>query len=160
MNRREALKLVAAGAAVSMLPEMSRGQLEPPGAPAPYKLTAEDITFLDDLQRRACMFFLDQGSPTTGQVLDRAKAFDPPGVRDKRRMASIAATGFGLTALCIAERRGYIPHATVLTRVRNTLRFHHDKMEDNHGFLAHFNDIESGYPYQGSEVSPIDTSLF
>ncbi len=105
------------------------------------------------------MYFLDQASPTSGQVLDRAKAFDAPGVRDKRRMASIAATGFGLTALCIADSRHYIPRAAVLTRVRNTLRFHHDKMETNHGFFTHFNDIESGYAYQGSEVSPIDTSL-
>jgi hypothetical protein len=34
-------------------------------------------------------------------------------------MASIAATGFGLTALCIADRRGYLPHAQIVERVRD-----------------------------------------
>ncbi len=155
------MKLLAASAALPALERKLCGQTAKSAAAATpvSRLTGADNAFLDDLQRRACMFFLDQGSPITGQVLDRAKAFDAPGVRDKRRMASIAATGFGLTALCIADRRGYMPHATVLARVRNTLRFHHDKMEDNHGFFTHFNDIETGYAYQGSEVSPIDTSL-
>jgi hypothetical protein len=154
MNRRNALKLLAAGAVAATLPGPVTGAQAPE-----YTLTPADVAFLDEMQRRGCMYFLDQGSPTSGGVLDRARAFDPPGVRDKRRMASIAATGFGLTALCIAHSRRYIPHATVLTRVRNTLRFHHDKMETNHGFFTHFNDVETGYPYQGSEVSPIDTSL-
>ena len=74
-------------------------------------------------------------------------------------MASIAATGFGLSALCIADKRGYIPRARVLERVRKTLRFHRDKLENNHGFFTHFNDVDTGYGYVGSEVSPIDTSL-
>ena len=30
------------------------------------------------------------------------------------------------------------------TRVRNTLRFHRDKLENNHGFFSHFNDVETG----------------
>ena len=34
-------------------------------------------------------------------------------------MASIAATGFGLTALCIADRRGYLPHDQVVERVQD-----------------------------------------
>lgn len=161
MNRRHALKLLASTAALSALrsrAQTSAATQTAPPAPS-YTLTAADIAFLDEMQRRACMFFYEQGSPASGQVLDRAKNFDPPGVRDKRRMASIAATGFGLSALCIADHRGYIPHAHVLQRVRTTLRFHHDKMEDNHGFFVHFNDVETGYPYQGSETSPIDTSL-
>jgi len=39
-------------------------------------------------------------------------------------MASIAATGFGLTALCIADRRGYLPHAQIVERVKTTLEWH------------------------------------
>ena len=161
MDRRHALKLLAASAAAPMLTARAHAesiQIGPIASTA-YELTHEDIGFLDDLERLGCNYFLEQASPGTGQVLDRAKAFDPPGVRDSRRMASVAATGFGLTALCIADRRGYIPHETVLARVRNTLRFHHDKLENMHGFFSHFNDVESGAPYRGSEVSPIDTSL-
>ena len=94
---------MTAGATLPALTPWARAQEIKIGpiASAAYKLTHEDIAFLDDLQRRGCMFFLEQASPDTGQVLDRAKAFDAPGVRYSRRMASIAATGFGLTALCI-----------------------------------------------------------
>jgi hypothetical protein len=161
MNRRHILKMLASSAALPALPASLRAQKHATSGAetVAYKLTANDNAFLDELQRRACMFFLDQGSPATGQVLDRAKAFDAPGVHDPRRMASIAATGFGLTALCIADRRGFIPHATVVERVRTTLRFHHDKLANNHGFFVHFNDIETGDPYPRSEVSPIDTAL-
>jgi len=161
MNRRRLLKLFASSAALPALPAVLRAQerVASGAETAAYKLTAGDNSFLDELERRACMFFLDQGSPTTGQVLDRAKAFAAPGMRDPRRMASIAATGFGLTALCIADHRRFIPHATVLERVRTTLRFHHDTLANNHGFFVHFNDIETGQQWDHSEVSPIDTAL-
>lgn len=161
MNRRQAIQFLASATAASALPVSLRAQNDAVSgaATAAYTLTGEDNAFLDELQQRACMFFLDQASPATGQVLDRAKVFDPPGQRDARRMASIAATGFGLTALCIADRRGFIPHATVLDRVHTTLRFHHDKLANNHGFFVHFNDIETGDQWDRSEVSPIDTAL-
>jgi hypothetical protein len=153
MNRRSALKLLAFTAALPLLPA------SPLLAETPAKLAPADEAFLDDLQRRGCMFFLEQGSPSTGQVLDRALAVNPSGKLDSRRMASIAATGFGLSALCIADQRGYISHDRVLDRVRTTLRFHHDKMKTDHGFFTHFNDIETGHVYRDSEVSPIDTAL-
>ena len=59
-------------------------------------------------------------------------------------MASIAATGFGLTALCIADQRGYLPHAQIVERVRTTLDWHLNKMPEVHGFFYHFTDIETG----------------
>jgi hypothetical protein len=161
INRRDTLKLLAASAVFPALPATLRGQAIEIGPieSTAYKLTSEDVGFLEEVQRLGCMYFIDQGSPVTGQVLDRAKAFEAPGVRDSRRMASIAATGFGLTALCIADHRGYIPHATAFERARATLRFHHDKLANNHGFFTHFNDIETGEPFPHSEVSPIDTAL-
>jgi hypothetical protein len=72
---------------------------------------------------KACLFFWEQGSPNTGQILDRARN-NLTGERDPRRMASIASTGFGLTALCIADHRGYFPHAQIVERVRTTLQWH------------------------------------
>jgi hypothetical protein len=74
-------------------------------------------------------------------------------------MASIAATGFGLTALCIADKRQYQPSQQVLEQVRRTLRFHADTLPNTHGFFCHFNDIETGAPWRDSEISSIDTSL-
>jgi hypothetical protein len=74
-------------------------------------------------------------------------------------MASIAATGFGLTALCIADHRGYLPHAQVVERVKATLDWHLNHFRHEHGFYYHFTDIETGVPFPGTEVSSIDTSL-
>jgi len=120
--------------------------------------TNEDDVFLDDMERQACLFFWEQGSPVTGQILDRARN-DLTGARDRRRMASIASTGFGLTALTIADRRGYIPHAEVVERVRTTLSWHLNSMPEVHGFFYHFTDIETGKRWARCELSPIDTAI-
>jgi hypothetical protein len=128
-------------------------------AAAPKAVSASNEVFLDDLQRRGCLFFVEQAGPNSGQVLDRAKWDNSTGALDPRRMASIAATGFGLTALCVADKRGYQPHAQVVEQVRRTLRFHCDTLPNDHGFFCHFNDIETGAPWRNSEISSIDTAL-
>ena len=74
-------------------------------------------------------------------------------------MASIAATGFGITAHCIADKRRYQPTARILEQVRRTLRYHCDTLPNTHGFFYHFTDLETGEPFRGSEISSIDTSL-
>ncbi len=152
MNRRELLKLLGA----SSLATAGSGLFS--AAPA-YALSPSDESFLDELERRACLFFAEQASPNTGQVLDRAKWVNSTGALDSRRMASIAATGFGLTELCIADQRKYQPAAQILEQVRRTLRFHCDTLPNTHGFFAHFNDIETGKPWRDTEISSIDTSL-
>ena len=127
----------------------------PPGA---YVLTPADEAFLDDMQRRACLYFLEQANPHNGQVLDRSR-YDLGGKRDPRRMASIAATGFGLAALCIADQRGYFDRKLLTDRVRTTLRFHATKLPNQHGFFCHFNDVDTGQPWPHVEYSTIDTAL-
>jgi hypothetical protein len=127
----------------------------------PVRLSREDNAFLEDLTRRGCMFFIEQADAVSGQVLDRAANKISTGDFDKdRSIASIAATGFGLSALCVAERRRYIPTAQVKTRVQATLRFHLNKMPHQHGFLFHFNNVRTGEPFGFSEVSSIDTAIF
>jgi hypothetical protein len=148
MRRRHLLKLLAATAVV------------PPSAYASAApLTEADDTFLEELERRGCLYFSEQASPQSGQVLDRAKWSNNDGALDRRRMASIAATGFGLSALCIADKRGYQPSPQVRDQVLRTLRFHCDILPNQHGFFTHFNDIETGKPWRDSEVSSIDTAL-
>jgi len=120
--------------------------------------SSEDDVFLDDLERQACLYFWEQGSPASGQILDRARN-DLTGGRDRRRMASIAATGFGLTAHTIADRRGYIPHAEIVERVRTTLNWHLNSMPEVHGFFYHFTDIETGKRWARCELSSIDTAI-
>jgi hypothetical protein len=152
MNRRQVLRTLAAAAGCVLLPQ------DMAFADEPWKATHEDEAFLDDLERQGCLFFWEQGSPNSGQILDRARN-DLTGGRDPRTMASIASTGFGLTALCIADRRGYLPHAQIVERVRTTLQWHLNKMPEVHGFFYHFTDIETGKRVSGVELSSIDTSL-
>jgi hypothetical protein len=152
MNRREMLAALAAAAGCALAPRGMALTSEP------WKPSKEDEAFLDDLERQGCLFFWEQASPKTGQILDRARN-DLTGSRDPRTMASIASTGFGLTALCIADRRGYLPHAQVVERVRTTLDWHLNSMPEVHGFFYHFTDIETGKRVKGVELSSIDTSL-
>jgi hypothetical protein len=156
MSRRRALALLGAA---SVMPLVPANLAEASGAAQKHALSHEDDVFLDDLEKRACLFFWEQGSPNTGQVLDRARNDLPLGARDPRKMASTAATGFGLTALCIADHRGYMPHAQIAERVKTTLDWHLNHFQHEHGFYYHFTDIETGVPFSGSEVSSIDTAL-
>lgn len=67
-------------------------------------LRSADRALLDELARGAFRFFTEAAHPRSGQVLDRRRADGGP---ETRRVASIAATGFGLTGLCIADQRGW-----------------------------------------------------
>jgi hypothetical protein len=152
MDRRALLKQLSALA-------VSRSMSALPFARSALSITSADEAFLDDLERRGCLFFAEQANPHTGQVLDRVTWINSTGTLDPRRMASIAATGFGLSALCIADKRGYQPTAQVIEQVRRTLRYHCNTLPHEHGFFTHFNDIETGEPWRNSEISSIDTAI-
>ena len=124
------------------------------------RLTLDDLAFLEEMEHAGCLFFYEQADEVSGQVLDRAANKVSSGAFDReRRIASIAATGFGLSALCIAAQRGYLPLAQIRTRVQATLQFHLNRMPHHHGFLFHFNDVQTGEPFGFSEVSSIDTAI-
>ena len=118
-------------------------------------LSAEDEQFLDELQRANFQFFWEQASPKTGMVKDRCN------VRTERPAlaASIAATGYGLTALCIGEHRGYISRDLALERVFATLRFLWKKLPNHRGFFYHFANVDTGERMFDSEVSSVDTAI-
>src|ERR1700743_3314550 len=101
MHRRHVLQLLATGAVGACIPRAFAQRLPAPPSP----LSAADDAFLDDMERRGCLFLVEQVGEKSGQVLDRAFAQNKTGDRDGQRMSSIAATGFGLTALCIADKR-------------------------------------------------------
>jgi len=122
-------------------------------AGAPFQGT--DAQLLDDLQRGSFQFFWNETNPATGQVKDRAFLNG----NDTRTMSSIAATGFGLTALCIGDSRGYAKTSDIITRVRNTLQFIYKQMPNVHGFYYHFVDMNTGQRWAQCELSSIDTSL-
>lgn len=119
-------------------------------------LAGADDSLLDEIQKRAFHFFWEQSDPTTGLTKDRnlANSADDP-----RDIASIAANGFGLTTLAIAEKRGWMKSAPLTERVRNTLRFLAHSAYQQHGFLYHFMHMRTGERAFDCEVSTIDTSL-
>jgi hypothetical protein len=119
----------------------------------PYK--GSDDELLDEIERAAYDFFWNEANSATGQVKDRARVNG----NDRQKVASIAATGFGLTGLCIAEARGYGKAAAIRDRVRQTLRFLRQHLPQEHGFFYHFLDLQSGERIWNCELSSIDTSL-
>jgi hypothetical protein len=151
ISRRELLIGMAAGGCTLAVRRLG-------ASGAALEISTADESFLDDLEHRGCLLFWEQASEKSGQVLDRAR-HDLGGQRDPRRMASIAATGFGLTALCIADKRKYLPHAQIVERVKSTLDWHLNKLPEVHGFFYHFDDIETGGRIGKCELSSIDTSL-
>jgi len=100
-------------------------------------------------------FFLDytnlkKDSPGYGLTVDTTKK---PGV------ASIAATGFALTAWIIAAERGILPRERTLEITRGTLSTLLHRAAHQRGFFAHFLDMETGARYRKCEYSTIDTAL-
>ena len=126
-------------------------------------LSQADDQFLEELERASFLYFWEQANPRTGLVRDRctvnaAGAKATPG-KGPELVASIAATGFGLTALCIGHKRGYIPLRAVSGRVLATLTFLSNKMPTHRGFLYHWANINTGERIWEAEVSSIDTAI-
>ena len=126
-----------------------------------FKLSARDDAFLEDLSRRSFLYFKEQADPVTGLVRDRARTDGtphPPG-HNSHNIASSAATGFGLTAYCIAAERGWVTEAEARERVRTTLRYYARRAEQFQGWFYHWTDAATGERRWRSEVSSIDTAL-
>jgi len=124
--------------------------------PSLYRFTDDEDVFLDEVEQASFLYFWEQANAKTGQVEDRGSADGGA----PRNASSVAATGFGLTALCIAARRGWEEDATVRERVKVTLSFALKNVQQQHGFMYHFVSGETGQRMLNSEVSPMDTCLF
>ncbi len=161
-SRREILRQMAGTSFLlpfaRMLPALGAEPQNPNqagGAAANAPLSPEDDQFLNEVESASFLFFWEQGSPNTGMVKDRSS------VRANRvgDASSIAATGFGLTALCIGAQRGFIPKGAALERVFATLRFLWRKLPNHRGFFYHFANGETGERMFDSEVSSVDTAI-
>ncbi len=100
-------------------------------------LAPGDDALLDEIEKACFLYFWEQGHPDTGLVKDRSKANSS----DSSIVASIAATGFGLTALCIGEKRGWVSYPDARDRVVTTLNFLARKMPTHRGFFFHWANI-------------------
>lgn len=157
LTRRELLQALTSSALVPYLPASPTSTIatQKKGGSAPLTSIAPDFeNLLDEIEKRACRFFYEEAGPNTGIVKDRALADGD----DTRQVGSIAATGFGLSALCIAESRGHLKPAEVKERVKTTLNFFAHKAQHEHGFFYHFLDIQSGERVWKCELSSIDSA--
>lgn len=124
-------------------------------APPLVALSPADHRLLDEIERTAFLYFVEQAHPRTGLVRDRARA-DGSASQGK---ASIAASGFALTNWVIGTERGWVSRPESLARVRSMLRFLAQEAPRQHGFFYHFMEMETGARAWQCEVSSIDSSL-
>ncbi|HMJ90210.1 MAG TPA: glucoamylase family protein [Candidatus Acidoferrum sp.] len=117
--------------------------------------TRADERFLDELERASFLFFRECAHPKTGLVKDRDKATGATNAR----VASIAATGFGLSAWCLADERKWVSRAEACDYALKTLRFIARELHHEHGFYFHFIDWATGERVWKCEVSSIDTAI-
>jgi hypothetical protein len=121
-------------------------------------LSAGDDRLLEDISKRAFRYFWEQADPHTGLVMDRTRVdgFAKDRARD---IASMAGTGFALTALCIAYQRRWMDANLIRERVLITLR--HLAYEQPHylGWFYHFVNRKTGERVWDCELSSIDTAL-
>ncbi|MFH0948649.1 MAG: glucoamylase family protein [Elusimicrobiota bacterium] len=109
-----------------------------------------DEEFLELISKKSFEYFLNETSRITGFVKDRSTLYSP---------SSIAATGFGLAAICIGDSRGWLSHQDAYQRVTKVLESLKYKAEKEHGFFYHFVDMHTGKRVWNSEISSIDTAL-
>jgi beta-glucosidase len=125
------------------------------------QISRPDDAFLEELSRKTFNFFWEQSDRETGLTADRARADGsplPPG-HPSFNVASSAATGFGLTGLCVAAERNWITPAEAKTRARKTLDFFANRAFHKNGWFYHWMDKTTGERRWRSEVSSIDTAI-
>jgi hypothetical protein len=150
LSRRELL--CAAGSLLAVRSALSAPVL----SNSAFTVNAEDAKFLEDCAHRSFGYFLDHWNARTGLVKDRAGVDGSPSALN---VASTAATGFGLSAMCIAAIRGWLPKEQARQHVLTTLRFLWDHAFHDHGWYLHFMDADTGERRLNSEISSIDTAL-
>lgn len=125
-------------------------------AQPPYQDLTSDDAFYEDVCHRAWLYFIDRTNSTTGLTQDRS------GVNGgENSTASVAASGWYLTALPIGVEHGWMSWSEANGRATTALRFfsgaNTPSMPQTHGFFRHFVDKSTGS--SGSEVSTIDTAI-
>ncbi len=129
--------------------------LLPAARPAAAQTTA---ALVDTVQHTGVMYFWEQANPANGLVKDRSTAGSP---------ASIAATGFGLSALCVGVDHGWLTREQVKGRVLTTLNTFWTGPQSSaasgtigyKGLYYHFLDMNTATRTWDSELSTIDTAL-
>ena len=148
------IPLVSVSPLLFAFPE-NDGVKKPLSVSGPGLFSGGDEALLEALEALNFQYFWEQANPETGLVRDRCNVR----TLDKSDLGSIAATGFGLTALCIGVKRGLVSFAEARGRVLNTVRFLWKKLPQHRGFFYHWASINTGERLWESEISSIDTAI-
>ena len=112
---------------------------------------------LGTLQRQSFGYFIHEANPENGLVADKTSPDWP---------ASIAATGFALTAYTVGVERGLMTRRAAVERTLTTLRFFWNSRQGTEpdatgyqGFYYHFLDMKTGRRAWESELSTVDTAF-
>ncbi|MBI1883951.1 MAG: hypothetical protein HYS08_07080 [Chlamydiae bacterium] len=108
-----------------------------------------DEQFLDELEKKTFQYFWDHASRETGLILDASH----------NDFASIAATGFGISAYCVGVERGWVPKEEAQGRVEKLLDTLLNRAESKSGFFYHFLDMNDASRFGGCEISVVDTAI-
>ena len=119
---------------------------------------ANDTEFLEYLQAAAFDYFWYEANPTSGLVRDRS---------DPLADCSIAAVGFGLSAMGIGVDHGWITREQGRERVLAALRTLWERPQGEavsgtsgyKGWFYHFLDMQTGLRSGTAELSSIDTAM-
>lgn len=111
---------------------------------------------LNTIQERSFQYFLLEPDSRTGLVPDRASNVRKGNLKAP---ATIAGTGFALTAYPVGVKRDWMDDATAKERTRTVLDFFLNHAPHERGFFYHYLDPKTGKRVKQSEISPIDTSL-
>src|SRR6266498_4872582 len=129
------------------------GAVPADGTPRAEQLASNSL--FRETARRAFRFFIEESDLKTGLTKDRAHLNGG----DDYAVASIAATGYALTALPIGVENGWISRGEARRRALVTLRFLQEQMPNVHGWYYHFVDMRTGARVWNCELSSIDTTL-
>ena len=113
---------------------------------------------LDSLEATAFQYFWNEANPANGLVRDRSTPGSP---------CSIAATGFGLSAICIGADHGWVTRADAQARVLTTLQTFWNGPQGSSvagtigykGLFWHWLDMNTATRTWDSELSTIDSAL-
>lgn len=115
-------------------------------------LELDDEELIEAVARKTFDYFWREANPANGLIRDRSTKDSP---------CSIAAVGFGLSAIPVGIERGWITRDEGYERVLVTLRtFASGGVEGKNGFYYHFVDMSEGRRFGDCEISSIDTAIF
>jgi len=124
---------------------------------APEARAIPTPALLDTLGHLGFLYFWNEANAANGMIKDRSTPTSP---------ASIAAIGFGLSAICTGVDRGWVTRDAARGRVRTTLETLWNKPQGSgdgfigrFGLFYHFLDMNTALRVWDSELSTIDTAL-